>query len=306
VSVLTSGEQNVGMPDWVIVRGARIERAQFDDNVRDARSHEWIKNQSAIVGHHHCMICAMAMDEVLTKREDIYRSRVGWLCSFCYANFVGASQVKIARSAERRNLLRKLIQLTSPLDTLRLMLAEFPWDSETDLAFFNTQDAEAILQRYLDQSITKEELEAWANMIESREDIGYEQSACHRLKSLIFEMANPTLTQSISEPRARHWLATLRLLARFQDRALEPGDLFLLNSQDARDFLDAAKEAGLVLAGVEGFLITDGGAYQPRQDFSNDRADWNGSVKEFERQTKALFKRGRAAGIRFEVVFENT
>ena len=94
------------------------------------------------------------------------------------------------------------------------------------------------------------------------------------------------------------------LFAAFRHKAVEPDTLFLLNAQDALDFLDAAKSLGFKLAGVEGFLITDAGAYQPSQDFSNDRADSNASPAEFEAETKDLILRGVSIGMRFQVVFE--
>src|SRR5688572_5984560 len=94
------------------------------------------------------------------------------------------------------------------------------------------------------------------------------------------------------------------LRARYRDRALAPETLFLLNANDAIDFLDDARSAGLVLAGVEGFSITDAGAYQPRQDFSNDIADFGGSEDRFVEETRNLIRRGASAGIRFQIVLE--
>jgi hypothetical protein len=95
-----------------------------------------------------------------------------------------------------------------------------------------------------------------------------------------------------------------QLRARYRDRALAPDTLFLLNANDAIEFLDEAHSAGLVLAGVEGFLVTDAGAYQPRQDFSNDMADFEGSGDRFVEETKNLVRQGASVGIRFQIVFE--
>lgn len=95
------------------------------------------------------------------------------------------------------------------------------------------------------------------------------------------------------------------LYSAFRAKAIEPdGTLLLLNAPDAMDFIDTGKAADLQLAGVEGFSVTDLGAYEPRQEFSNDYADFKGSRSDFEVETKALIRRGAAVGIRFEVVFE--
>jgi len=83
-----------------------------------------------------------------------------------------------------------------------------------------------------------------------------------------------------------------------------PETLFLLNSVTAIDLIERATKEGAKLAGVEGFLITTAGAYEPRQDFSNDIASWQGSVAEFVDSTREMIARGAKAGIRFQVVFE--
>ena len=96
-----------------------------------------------------------------------------------------------------------------------------------------------------------------------------------------------------------------QLRSKYRDRALAPETLFLLNASDALAFLGDAEAVGLILAGVEGFRITDLGAYEPRQEFSNDSADVRCSREEFFEATRALIRKGAPLGIRFEVVFEN-
>jgi hypothetical protein len=95
------------------------------------------------------------------------------------------------------------------------------------------------------------------------------------------------------------------LRAQFRCHAVAPDTLFLLNSKDAIDLVERATAEGIKLAGVEGFLVTDAGAFEPQQDFSNDVADWNGPPQEFLRRTKELIGRGTNTRIRFQVVFEN-
>jgi hypothetical protein len=81
----------------------------------------------------------------------------------------------------------------------------------------------------------------------------------------------------VSDPQRRK-----ALYEAFRSKAIEPkAKLLLLNAQEAQDFVSRGVAEGLLLAGVEGFVITDQGAYEPRQDFSNDYADWNGSRSEF-------------------------
>ena len=95
------------------------------------------------------------------------------------------------------------------------------------------------------------------------------------------------------------------LKAEFRDRALAPDTLFLLNGHDAIAFIERAAAQGFRLLGVEGFRITDRGAYQPEQDQSNDLADVNVSDAEFIESTKTLIREGARSGFRYQVVVNN-
>jgi hypothetical protein len=95
------------------------------------------------------------------------------------------------------------------------------------------------------------------------------------------------------------------LRAQFRSFALEPETLYLLNSEKAIDLIERATAEGASLAGVEGFVATSAGAYEPRQDFSNDIAGWQGSSSEFVESTRELLERGAHAGVRFQVIFDS-
>lgn len=95
------------------------------------------------------------------------------------------------------------------------------------------------------------------------------------------------------------------LRAQLREHAVAPETLFLLNAEHAIVLLEKATVVGVRLAGVEGFLVSEAGAYEPRQDFSNDIAEWLGSSSEFVESTKELMRRGVGIGIRFQVVFED-
>ena len=97
----------------------------------------------------------------------------------------------------------------------------------------------------------------------------------------------------------------IEIYRRFAERAVEPETLFLLNSEDAMDFIEEIQACGILVSGVEGFQITETGAYQPRQDFSNDIGDQACGYEFFLEGTKCLIRKGAEFGIRFQVVLEN-
>ncbi len=93
----------------------------------------------------------------------------------------------------------------------------------------------------------------------------------------------------------------------FKHKGIELDITFLLlHAADALHLIHRGVEEGLLLAGVEGFVVTDEGAYQPRQEYCNDYAEWDGTRANFVKLTEELVKKGGAAGIRFEVVFETS
>lgn len=90
---------------------------------------------------------------------------------------------------------------------------------------------------------------------------------------------------------------------KFRSRALDPDGLFLLNADIALEYIDAGKASGLKLLGVDGFRITEQGAYQPSQEFSTDIVDFNGDAVACELRSRDLLALGAPLGIRYEIVF---
>ena len=61
-----------------------------------------------------------------------------------------------------------------------------------------------MLQRYLDDEITADQLSDWGDLIECRDDISYEPAYDSLLKQVIFEIANPNLNSEISPEVAQN------------------------------------------------------------------------------------------------------
>ena len=105
----------------------------------------------------------------------------------------------------RESLVRSLLALDRPLDEVVQRLGQYPWDSAEKLEIFRAAHAESVLKRFADGKLLASEVEAWANAIEGREDVGYEPSAEATLRRLIFELANPLLTHALTKETAVDW-----------------------------------------------------------------------------------------------------
>jgi len=85
-------------------------------------------------------------------------------------------------------------------------LAEFAWDSESELVLLTSEDCCHVLSLFKQGSLSATEIEDWANALECREDVGFSTS---QTRELLHELANPLLTQPLSVERADYWLSEL-------------------------------------------------------------------------------------------------
>ena len=116
----------------------------------------------------------------------------------------------IKRNSEYINdeigILLDLIHFKNNIDTLKNMLSQIGFDSETELVSMSRDDIVEILQRSLDKKISFLELEEWANLIECREDIGFEDK---KTQEIVFKLANPYLYGKLDEKQVLSYLNEL-------------------------------------------------------------------------------------------------
>ena len=104
-------------------------------------------------------------------------------------------------------ILLDLVHFKNNIDTLRNMLSQIGFDSEIELVSMSRDNIVEILQRSLDKKISFLELEEWANLIECREDIGFEDK---KTQEMIFKLANPYLYGELDEKQVLSYLNELK------------------------------------------------------------------------------------------------
>jgi hypothetical protein len=103
----------------------------------------------------------------------------------------------------KRNIaLDALLRFEQPIDRLEASLAGFPWDAVAEVAWLSSTHITSVLNRFLTGRISAVEVEAWANAIEGRDDIGLDRENEQLLRRLVHELANPLLTQPLTRERA--------------------------------------------------------------------------------------------------------
>ncbi|WP_103616376.1 hypothetical protein [Campylobacter concisus] len=104
-------------------------------------------------------------------------------------------------------ILLDLVHFKNNIDTLKNMLSQIGFDSEIELVSMSRDNIVEILQRSLDKKISFLELEEWANLIECREDIGFEDE---KTQEMIFKLANPYLYGKLDEKQVLSYLNELK------------------------------------------------------------------------------------------------
>lgn len=103
---------------------------------------------------------------------------------------------------KRIEVLHEVLGLSRSPEELKSLLSEYDWDCEKPLVELRTSHVLNVLTRYLRGELNEQQIEDWANLIESREDVSLEGDSRDILESSIYELANPYLTQPLTKERA--------------------------------------------------------------------------------------------------------
>jgi hypothetical protein len=77
--------------------------------------------------------------------------------------------------SDRRQTLQSLLRLDRPLNEVCAELARYPWDCPEYLVTLARDDIRAVLARFGRGELSANQIFEWADTIETREDIGYEE-----------------------------------------------------------------------------------------------------------------------------------
>lgn len=112
-------------------------------------------------------------------------------------------------TVDRAEALRDLVQLRTPVRTAADRLKSFPWDSDVHVVVLTRADARRLLDSYVRGELTASAVEAWANAVEGRDDIGFELGFEGLLKQFLFDLATPELATPLTHGTATDWLSRL-------------------------------------------------------------------------------------------------
>lgn len=106
----------------------------------------------------------------------------------------------------RSELLEDLIYMRLPINEVLAELSYYSWDSDEIYIVVVRDNVINILESVLHNKISLQDLEDWANAIESREDLNFESI---EIENIIEELANPVLYGELNENVIRNYLSRL-------------------------------------------------------------------------------------------------
>jgi hypothetical protein len=109
-------------------------------------------------------------------------------------------------NSTRKHILRRLIDLDGDIESINSELRAFSWDAEDDCVVLTMLKLKAALLKCLSGKRTMAELERWADLIECREDINFEEAYNDKIKAIIHRLANPEINGPVTTDLINEWL----------------------------------------------------------------------------------------------------
>jgi hypothetical protein len=106
----------------------------------------------------------------------------------------------------RRSALTSLLAYDRPIEELRTTLAEFEWDCSEPLVSLTREHVLFILRRFLAGGLAAEAVEAWADLVEVRDDIEFQDD---QVSDIIFVLANPMINGALDNQLAKRFLSEI-------------------------------------------------------------------------------------------------
>ena len=110
---------------------------------------------------------------------------------------------------DRFDVLRDLVTFNGSVDTLSSNLSKFDWDYEGQAFVVTVSQVRNVLERFLAGEYSAGEMEEWANLIECREDLEFEEQHHDEIENAIYCLANPVLQREITVDSCKELLTTL-------------------------------------------------------------------------------------------------
>ena len=109
----------------------------------------------------------------------------------------------------RASALYDLVQRRRPTAEAVEALSRFPWDSSDELAMLQRTDVVELLNAFVAGDVQAADVEAWAEGLAGRDDVGFEEPDSELLRRALYELSTPELFGPL-DLLAPQWLERLK------------------------------------------------------------------------------------------------
>jgi len=110
---------------------------------------------------------------------------------------------------KRFSILRDLVAFSKPIHELSGILSQLDWDYEGEPLIVTASEVKSVLKRFLAGECSAQDIEAWANLLELREDLQFEEHKLEAIENVIHCLANPVLQGEITPDLCESLLGSL-------------------------------------------------------------------------------------------------
>jgi hypothetical protein len=99
---------------------------------------------------------------------------------------------------DRASLLRRVVRYELPLEDTLVLLRAYGWDSGGELVMLTAVDVINLLDRFFAGELSAIQVQHWAELLELRDDIGFEPRWAEHLALAIRQLATPEVFGAIT------------------------------------------------------------------------------------------------------------
>jgi hypothetical protein len=112
---------------------------------------------------------------------------------------------------DRIMALQDTLELRKPVAEAVHELSRFGPDSDEELVTLTPAHVASLLEKYLSGALTEHDIEAWAEALAGRDDVGLLEGFEDPLKQVLFELSTPEINEPIGPAMARRWAERFRM-----------------------------------------------------------------------------------------------
>jgi hypothetical protein len=110
-----------------------------------------------------------------------------------------ATDCDVADMQRRAEILQELARFETPTEPLLQELLSFGWDwSDAPLLVLSKADLLRVIDRFLAGQISAAQLQQWAENLEEREDVAFDESDAELLGGIFFRIATPMINEPLA------------------------------------------------------------------------------------------------------------